>query len=1547
MNDQRGWQNQRPLTGLQTQERERDACALVANIRKEGLATHGNLKRTIDALTKMGHRTGIVDGEGDGVGVMTDIPRQLWAKILTRAGIRASLAADSRFFVGHVMIPKAVDPEPIKNLISEKLVENGFDVLLEKDGLVNRRALGPQAEQDEPLFWQIAGLANHDMSVHEIDGHLFRAQMDLERQIDIHFASLSSHVVVYKMRGAVEALIRYYPELRNPEYCTAITIGHARYSTNTRSSFERVQPFSVLGHNGEFNTIARLRDEAGMLGVQLVPDGSDSQDIDRLLLSLCMQQGFDLAEGMEIIFPPIEDEINLMPEEAQSVYRHYRAAFGPFAQGPAALATRLGDLCVFSVDALGLRPLWFGETEKEYFFSSERGVVDVDTMVRDPKPLSPGEKMAVRVERGRDVYVHEYPAIRRHVVERARDRGRWMEDTHFTMSIWGSNDVQQWPYPRRPLEEAFSFPAGVSAVAVAEQPQVMTAVMPLSSRRLDIDLLAAMGWDRDDVTFAEVLATGREMLGSLGYDGQLAVLAERRVNLSDFFKETVSVVTNPSIDREREQEHFSTTVLLGHRPALTEAAKEHYRVITLDTPVLLGGHPELGTTEDLRTIAEKFGTMTLEDVISTFEPVFARISMGAYDLEAISDAVQRIADAAVQAVSSGAQCILLDDAEAIDGERLWIDPHLLISAVDNALKGSFNGTNFRRKTGVVVRSGAIRNLHDLALIVGMGADAVAPYAMFAVGSENYEKPQRGKSDPVDPLESQASLVKAATKGLEKIMCTIGCHELRGYGRVVSAIALPRELEPYFRTDNFCRDVRGWTRLEDDAQARAQVFRGEVHDRLAKTERMYPKVFKIGGKVARGELTIQDWMEHVDDIEDKLPVALRHLIGLKPAEQKLDPADVDITIGHHNLPVIIPAMSFGSQGETAFRAYAEAAYRLNIICMNGEGGELQDMMGLYRANRGQQVASARFGVNVELLNSADYIEIKIGQGAKPGEGGQLPGFKVTEVIAKTRHTPMGIPLISPSNNHDIYSIEDLAQIVEELKTVNPHAKISVKIPVVPGIGIIAVGVAKSGADIINLTGFEGGTGAARAHALQHVGLPAEIGVSLAHHALIQGGVRHRVELWCDGGMKSGKDVIRMVCLGANRVGFGTLAMVAIGCTICRSCETGTCHVGITSHLKSAAEALQYGQKHFEPREFDRAVEGIVTLFGALEQEIKIRCAEMGIRNLQECVGRTDLLEQAAGHDKVDISAMLEPAPPEQRLFGQEGVGRRVGRPRNFLTQLVTRTIMTAIEDGEPEVTYDDEFVRAHDRAMGTHLAGMIERRRATGLNGLHRVHLVFSSSALPGNGLAAFNDDPIKVMVEGGAQDGVAKSARGGKVMIMKGMNHDGVRVDGSVGKSFAYGAQGGILIVQGNADSRACIRLSGADVVFGGEVTTPLQDDLGYIGSRANLKGFACEYMTSGRVLVLGDPGPYFCAGMTGGIIYQRIQPDMNLTVEAIQRRLAKGSNVEIQSLEDRDCEEIRELMAMYQEALLESDQPDVASRLGYLTHRPPDHFVKIVPIRQ
>ncbi len=1537
---------------------EHDACALICAVRKGGQPTHGNIKRTIEALTRMGHRTGMVDGEGDGVGILTDIPRQLWMKRLARAGFRSSAASNRNFWVAHLMIPASARgrSQPLIEHIGQQIQDAGLEVLIEEPGVVNSHMLGPNAQKNEPEFWQLAGL-NGGVPSDQLEKTLFKLQTKLEKELGVHFSSFSSHSVVYKVQGTVEILRRYYPELRDPDYASSVTLGHARYSTNTNSIFERVQPFGVIGHNGEFNTISRFRLEAGMVGIYLDPANSDSQDVDRALQALCMDFDMDLIEAMEYVFPPHGHDLIQGASDLTEMYEQIRHSFGPFAQGPAAVAGRLGDTCVFSVDALGLRPLWFGETEKEYFATSERGVYYLDNMSVEPKPLAPGEKIALKLRAGEGAEMLDYPAIQRHVLNRHRERAARSNGHSPSPRAWTLNDSPP-PAPYSGNGHSHSNGGGVAVaeapvmVAVAEQPIFAPLrtpqPIPWHERKTPVNTntMAALGWERYHVQFMETVAESlKEQVGSLGWDGPLAALSQTRVNIADFFKETVAVVTNPAIDRERERAQFSTRMLIGSRPAIGE--KNGHDLIELKTPVMLGGYPELGTADDLREVARKNGTLLIEDLFERFGDQLVVFPMSAAMDEGIQEAIDRLQAAAVEAVLGGVQGIVLDDSEVYGGQQLWLDPLLVTSAIDQALRNAPHTPNLRRQVGVVVRSAALRDFHDLALCVALGANAVVPYAMFATALGIAPKPSKETITAEIRAKQLGGLIKVINGGIEKIISTIGCHELRGYGLSFSSVGLAANLTPYFGTPNyFGSEARGltWSAMKDDAEERAAELRGEKSSKLANADRLYPKMWKKIEDVAHGEMSLEDYTRELMELEEEIPVALRHILGLKTTAEAIDPDEVDISISDHTMPALIGAMSFGSQGELAYKAYAEAAYQLGIICVNGEGGELSDVMGRYPRNRGNQIASARFGVNITFLNSCDYLEIKIGQGAKPGEGGQLPGYKVTEQVAAARHTTPGVDLISPSNNHDLYSIEDLAQLIDELKTANPNAKVSVKIPVVPGVGVIAVGVAKAGADIINITGYDGGTGAARAHSLRHVGLPAEIGVWLSHRALSEAGLRDDVELWCDGGMKSGRDVVKMMCLGANRVGFGTLAMVAVGCTICRKCHEGTCHVGITTHIKTKEEASLKGIKHFEPREFDLAVEGIVKVFDMLADDIRKWTAKLGFRRAQDMVGRADLLEQIAMHDRIDLTPLLKRAPENQKRMLQPGVGRRLVRPRNTLTKQITATVAEKVVNGDREITYDDEQVMAMDRALGTHLNGAIKRGDFLNADLLDAVHLNFSNSAIPGNGLAAFLDAPLDVLVEGGAQDGVAKCARGGTVTILKGLNHNGQRLDGSVGKSFAYGAQGGCFFVQGNADTRACIRLSGADVVFGGEIKEPLRDELGGLAARANLKGYACEYMTSGRVIILGDPGPWMCAGMSGGVIYQRLQPDMNLTPEAIKRRIAEGATVDIIPLDEKGVSDIRELLNAYIQALEVNNQPEAAQHLYDLAARPEDHFIKIAP---
>jgi len=1485
--------------------KERDACAIISYINKAGRPTHGNVQRTIEALIKMGHRAGEINGEGDGCGILTDIPRQIWAEILSDAGISPELATAPGFAVGHLMIGRndLAQSPAIQDDILARIRQAGISVLVERPAAVRSEVLASRARASEPLVWQ---LALHDSDHSSLPARLFDLQVALEDAFPVHVASLSCDVAAYKVHGAPEILSRYFPELKRRDFLSQVTIGHSRYSTNTLPTVLRAQPFSLLGHNGEINTIARLREEGRMLGITQTHGGSDSQDLNRTLEGLIHSYGFSLYEAMELVFPPIFSIMDRMETGQRAMYTWFRRFMTASAQGPAAIIARHRDQCVFSVDAMGLRPLWVGETDKELFASSELGVVPHEEIVGDPKPLAPGEKVGLRLVPDSAPQLMQHHQLRDEAFTRFRKRTTLESQSRALMN--GAELDRRVPDIKLPFHR--------------------------NSRFGRENLMTALAWKSTDVpNLREMARNGQDPITSLGYDGPLAALSLARQNLSDYFKEQVAVVTNPAIDREREAEHFSTRIFIGPRPALRGKPRP---AVALDVPLLLGG-ARLEGTVDQTGIAREFGSTTLETLLAHAGRGRSRLlfcSMGRG--ENLPEALDRLRSEAVSAVRKGAAILLLDDSDAFANRRSFLDPYLVVAVLHKTLKETLceNGQSLRRNTSIVVRSGALRNLHDLIFALGMGGDALCPYLMWEMAAEQEH--------------GVRNLMGVLSKGLEKVISTMGTHEIGGYGKYFASIGLCNHLAEIFETPNFCgSDPGGLTleKLEQDNRERSAVARSPKKVPLPVQFRLYPRIWKMVGQVAKMEESYADLSRLIKQLEGENPTAIRYLVELNYTEElSVDPDEVDTSIGIHSLPILFSAMSFGSQGETAFRIYAEAARRLNIVCMNGEGGEIADMMGKYRHNRGQQIASGRFGVSMELLNSCDFLEIKVGQGAKPGEGGHLPGFKVTAKIAAARHATPGVSLISPSNNHDIYSIEDLAQIIEELRTANPTARISVKVPAVAGIATIALGIAKAGADIISISGYEGGTGAARKHAVKFVGLPAEIGVAEAHRALVEAGMRDRVEIWADGGARTGRDVLKLMLLGANRVGFGTMAMVIIGCTTCRSCHTGTCHVGIATQIETVEEAEQKGLKRFVPRIFENGVIYETTFFRGMAREIKILTAKLGFRRTQDLVGRSDLLVQARGLDRLNLMELLKTPAAAAYSFG-ENEERIIRKPLNYLTSLISGLVSDSFGTGEERVRYDDNNATSSDRAIGTHLAGALLRGKRDGLfTQNNRALLYFHRGSIPGNGLGAFNTDNIDIRVEGAAQDGVGKSTIGGRIVIVKGENSDGQRVGGSVGKGLAYGAQGGTFIIQGDADSRACIRLSGADVIIGGRISAPVDDSLGNIAGRANVKGFACEYMTAGRVVILGDPGPWLCSGMTGGTLYCHLDTEMGMTREVLRRRLAKGAGVEIRNLEESDLVQLEELLGKYHFELLHSQQVEEADWLAAVMAGCRSRFVKIVP---
>lgn len=1397
---------------------EHDACAIYAAVSKEFNPTSNWCLTAIDALTQMAHRAGWLQGRSDGTGLLMDLPGEIWAKRLNEAHQDPSLALQSdRFFVLQTAVNLG-DRREVLHQLNEIAAQYEFGPLLTHLELVD----GGQGLDSVALWDRGPTTSQHQ--------RWFNAIQAIESRWSGILSNFSNETMVLKVTNDPAQLKDVLLNQIGSGFLPRAVIGHNRFSTNTSSLLARVQPFLGLAHNGEINTVAMLMDQMETWGITPVTVGSDSQNVDRLISAFILRDRLAHSAAVRLALTPSPAQMAFLPENLQRQWALLKSLWGPYVQGPAAIVHRFGNSIVAGVDAMGLRPLWLVETADAFIISSEPGVTEAEAWVAEPRILGPGEMIALRWETNQSISVIESEQL-------------------LTMT---------------PPSDHQTFFESVS----------MLAPPPVPAWRLVAD-----GWRRDDQHWVQYLAeNGAEPIGSLGFDGPLAALNHGIVNISDYLQETVAVVTNPALDREREMEHFDLSTLIGCRPEWNQPQS---------APLIVLPHPWL-TSFDLDRLLSTFSGAVILPLTLTIG----------------QDEIQRaeaLAQEALTAVTHGSSLVVLDDSLAYAPDiSVSLDPALATAAIDAILRQ--NGS--RRQASIIVRSGMIRHLHDAMVLLGLGANGLIPTSLWSHAHPDHPE----------------KLIKALNSGIEKVLSTMGIHELRGYGRLFSAIGLPDQVADLLGVISFAKP--DWSHWAEHRQAVFQERLAAVTDqssRVMPIARATTHVYKPTFRLIDGTKTVAEYIQELQQLRRKHPIALRHLLA--PTSQGHAALSkntrVSLDVGTHSMPFVIGSMSFGSQGETAFRAYAEAARQLNMVAINGEGGEIPDMIGRYYSWRGHQIASGRFGVNTNLLNGAAFLEIKIGQGAKPGEGGHLPGKKVSPQVAAARSANPGIDLISPSNNHDLYSIEDLQELIDELRAANPQAKIVVKVPVVPNIGTISVGIVKAGADVVNLSGFDGGTGAARQHALRHVGLPSDIGVPLVHAALSAAGLRDQAEVWCDGGMRSADDVMTMVLLGADRVGFATMAMIALGCTVCRSCQLDTCHVGITTQITSAAEAAERGLKRFFPQDQDRAVSHLVHFFTALAEGVADQLKDLGLTNIRDAVGRWDLLAQIDGYPLVGMMSFLE------ELNTWQAAALHVAG------QSASATVATS----------------SANRLIGVGLSGHRTRHKD------HLHPLVRPIDRVAGQGFGAFLSPGLTLIARGGAQDGVGKGATDGTIAVVK-SPHLGVGIKsthwigGHVGKGVGYGAQGGKIIVQGTADARAGIRLSGADLIILGQ-GAPNPRQARSFWESAVIKGFGFEYMTRGRGLVLGDPGPWLASGMTGGVLYLKHDDDLGLSLEFLRSRLAKGAKVSLMPIGRSDQSSVLCLLNSAHAMLIQEGDSNGARTLDPLIEDPERWFVKLVPVAQ
>ncbi|GAB4172828.1 MAG: glutamate synthase large subunit [Terrimicrobiaceae bacterium] len=1412
-------------------EYEHDSCGVGFVAQVNGTRSNRILRLGLRAISSLMHR-GALDADaktGDGAGVMTQIPHKLFAPIIARRG--HTLYHPEDLGVGVVFLPhdNAYAQARAKAITEEVLAKRGLFLLGWREVPIGLRVLGEKAQSTMPRIEQVLVAKPEGISADDYERRLFLARNEIEDRAaadsikNFYIPSFSHRTIVYKGLLVSASLEKFYPDLRDPDYETSLCVYHQRYSTNTFPTWPLAQPFRMLAHNGEINTIRGNRNwtlareaelqadfwgaDIDLLKPIIQPGGSDSASLDNVMEVLVMS-GRSVLHAMTMLVPPAwRSEVSL-PKEVADFYEFHRCIGEPW-DGPAALCFTDGLTVAACLDRNGLRPARYTLTDDGIFIlGSEVGItgLDLKKAVENGR-LAPGEMIAVDTVAGcllRDAEIKRRLAAR-------QPYGQWL-----------SENLLRLPE---------------SSVAGIPVPAGDQDILGLTQRQI------AFGYSSEemDMVLRPMAVDGAEAVGSMGDDTPLAVLSLRPRLLPTYFKQLFAQVTNPPIDPIREKLVMSLYTVIGHRRNLLSESPEHCRQIMLDSPILLDSE-----LEALLGLAGEGGFQRIDCTWA--------VSEGEDGME---PAVRRICSAAEAAVDAGARILVLSD-RAVDHERVAVPMLLAMGAVHHHLRRAGK----RMRAGVVCETGEARDTHQVACLIGYGASCVNPYLALESLHELIEKGKLALDFP----KAVFNYKKALESGLLKIMSKMGISVVSSYrgAQIFEAIGIgPKLIEDCFTGTSSQIGGLGYREVATESLTRhATAYSGAVPVEAGKLDDPGFYRFRRGGELhAVTPAVIQnfhtyvgikggdkagkeeDYRKYVEAVLANRPHSLRNLLEMIPAEGGPVSIEEVEPIEEIRKRFTTAGMSLGALSPEAHETLAIAMNRIGGKSNSGEGGE--DPVRFNRRENGdlansaiKQIASGRFGVTAAYLASAKEIEIKMAQGAKPGEGGQLPGHKVSPYIATLRHSVPGVTLISPPPHHDIYSIEDLAELIYDLKQVNPRARVCVKLVAEAGVGTIAAGVAKAHADIILISGHEGGTGASPLSSVKNAGGAWELGVAETHQVLLLNGLRNRVTLRTDGGMRTGEDIVYAALLGAEEFNFGTAALIAMGCVYVRQCHLNTCPVGVAT-LDERLRAKFKGKP-----------ENVVQFFNGVASEVREIMARLGYRTMDEMIGRVDSLRQRAipDHPKantLDLSPLLvdvaKDDPSAVRFATRD---RNDGPEDQTLDEVILQDAKEAINDGRPAKLH--YRVENTNRAIGTQLSGEIGYQY--GGEGLPEGTIELQLTGSAGQSFGAFLAPGVRLVLTGEANDYVGKGMSGGEIIIRPPEGHLFKASESIImGNTVMYGATGGRLFANGRAGERFCVRNSGGTAIIEG------------VGDHG------CEYMTNGTVVIIGKTGKNFGAGMTGG----------------------------------------------------------------------------------